>query len=90
MDIAGRTATYGTEKARLSPKETSLLEYLMRHPNRYYSSKNLLDSVWPMDSEVSEETVRTCMKTLRHKLAEIKLENLVKTVLRQGYCIESE
>lgn len=90
LDIEGRTATCGEKKARLSPRETSLLEYLMRHPNRYYSSKNLLDSVWPLDSEVSEETVRTCMKTLRHKLTEIELGDLVKTVLRQGYCIESE
>jgi two-component system phosphate regulon response regulator PhoB len=90
LDIISRTATSGDKKARLSPRETSLLEYLMRHPNRFYSSKALLDSVWPLDSEVSEETVRTCMKTLRHRLSEIGLGDLVKTVLRQGYCIETE
>lgn len=90
LDILTRNVKYGERTTRLSPRETSLLEFLMRHTNRFYSSKNLLDSVWPMDSEVSEETVRTCMKTFRHKLTEIELGDLVKTVLRQGYCIESE
>ena len=62
------------------------MEYFLRHPDRIYSAKALLDSVWPASSEVSEETVR--MKTLRHKLTTIGHGELIKTVLGSGYIIE--
>jgi OmpR-family two-component system manganese-sensing response regulator len=72
----------------LMPKQSALLEYLMRHPNRPFSAKQLLDSVWPSDAEASEETVRTCMKTLRHQLAALDKKDFIKTLYGAGYLIE--
>lgn len=90
LDVQNRTVSNGDKSARLMPTECSTLEFLMRHPNQSYSTKALLDSVWTSQSEASEESVRTCMKTLRFKLGKIDKKDLIKTVLGAGYSIEAE
>lgn len=37
----------GSKEVQLRAKETSLLEYLMRHPNQIFSAQQLLDAIWP-------------------------------------------
>ena len=83
-------ATTGDTKIQLTPKEVSLLEYLMRHPNRPFNAQRLLETVWPANSDASTETVRTWMKRLREKLAQIDKKDFIKTVAGAGYVIESE
>lgn len=80
----------GALEIRLMPKETALLEYLMRHPNRVYSSKDLLDAVWPSEKEASTDTVRSWMRNLRKKLGTADREDFVKTIPASGYVIECE
>jgi DNA-binding response OmpR family regulator len=72
------------------PKESKLLEYLMRHPNRPCHAQVLLDSVWPSEAEATIDTIRTWMKNLRAKLAELGKEEFIKTIPRAGYMIECE
>jgi DNA-binding response OmpR family regulator len=88
LEIETRTVSDGTKSVKLSQREAALLEFLMRHQNRNFSSSFLRDSVWPLDSEGSEETVRTCVRTLRQKLAKIGQAELIKTDLKAGYVIE--
>ncbi|HEY9775749.1 MAG TPA: response regulator transcription factor [Planktothrix sp.] len=83
-----RTLIVGAQSLVLMPRQSALLEYLMRHPNRPYNSKALLDSVWPSDAEASEETVRTCMKTLRQQLGSLDKKDFIKTLYGSGYLIE--
>ncbi|MBK7748279.1 MAG: response regulator transcription factor [Candidatus Obscuribacter sp.] len=90
LELETRTAKAGANAVHLMPKQCSLLEFLMRHPNRPFGAKALLDAVWPSESEASEDTVRTCMKTLRRQLANIGKEDLIKTVLGSGYLIEDK
>lgn len=89
LEVETRIVSDGTLSVKLSPRETALLEYLLRHQNRNFSSSYLRDSVWPLDSEGSEDTVRTCMRTLRQKLTKIGKGDLIKTDLQSGYKIES-
>lgn len=88
LDPPTRSITYGTTQIHLMPKECALLEYLMRHPNHCFSAKALLDAVWPSDAESNEDTVRTCVKTLRQKLIKLGKPDLVKTVPHAGYKVE--
>jgi OmpR-family two-component system manganese-sensing response regulator len=83
-----RMLTVRSKTIILMPKQSALLEYLMRHPNRPFSAKQLLDSVWPSDAEASEETVRTCMKTLRQQLSALDKKDFIKTLYGAGYLIE--
>jgi len=90
LQVESRTLICGDTRLSLRSRECALLEYLMRHPNRTYSGKALLESVWPSDSESSEDSVRTCMRILRNKLGSIGKDNLIKTVLGSGYIIETK
>lgn len=90
LNLKTRSIKVGDETTRLMPKECALLEFLMRHPDTIFSSKALLDAVWPSDSESSEDTVRTCMRSLRLKLQKLTRDELIKTVLKSGYIIETE
>jgi OmpR-family two-component system manganese-sensing response regulator len=75
---------------RLRVKETALLEYLMRHPNRAFNAQQLLNAVWSSDSEGSTNSVRTWMNLLRRKLEGIGQTDLIKTISGSGYMIEDE
>ncbi|MBX9940193.1 MAG: response regulator transcription factor [Candidatus Obscuribacterales bacterium] len=90
LELETRTVKVGEQSAHLMPKQCALLEYLMRHPNRPFGAKALLDAVWPSDSEASEDTVRTCMKTLRRQLGTLGKEDFIKTMLGSGYLIEDK
>lgn len=74
----------------LRPKETALLEYFIRNPNRIFSAQNLLDAVWASESTASSNTVRTWMGLLRGKLAPLGHENLIRTVPGAGYIMEKK
>lgn len=80
----------GDKQEQLRPKESALLEFLMRHPNRPCSAQALLDAVWPSDHEASADTVRTWIKYLRNKLTTVGKLNLIKTMPGSGYLIEYE
>ena len=89
LNVVTRKVSMGENEIVLTPREFGLLEYLMRHPDVPYSSRTLLDSVYPLDSALSEDTVRSCMRSLRKKLTFGDEPCPVKTTRKQGYFVES-
>ena len=71
---------------RLTPKEYSLLELLLRNPQRTYSLSALIDHLWSLEAPPAEETIRSHVKGLRHKikLAGVKGDP-IETVYGIGY-----
>jgi len=90
LEPESNTLKAGENKIQLTPSESALLEYLMRHPNRPFNAQRLLETVWPSGSETSVESVRTRMKKLRQKLAVCGKPDFIKTVSGGGYVIEGE
>lgn len=92
-DLMLETATFRVLKngreINLVPKEFALLEFLMRHPNRVYSSEALISRVWPTDSEASPDTVRTHITRLRKKLDGDTESGMLKTIHGLGYKLEA-
>ncbi len=88
LDVKEREVTVNGHTIHLMPKESALLEYLMRHPNRTFGSKDLLRSVWPSDRETTPETIRSWMRKLRTSLDLLGHGALIKTMGRSGYMIE--
>ena len=80
--------TDGNEKVTLRPKETALLEFLLRNPNKIFSAQQLLDMVWSSDSAATSNTVRTWMGLLRQKLSLFNQQDLIKTIPGAGYILE--
>jgi DNA-binding response OmpR family regulator len=93
-DIEMDPSKYQVKKAgveiQLLPKEFSLLEFFMRHPNQVFSSDALIQRVWHSDSEATGDAIRTCLKRLRKKLGDNdEKEPIIQTVHGVGYRLRS-
>ena len=90
LDTGLRTAVVGNNVSiDLSAREYALLEYLLRHQNKIYSARALLDYVWPVESAMSEDTVRSVMRNLLKKL-DAGGREIIKTVHGLGYMISTD
>lgn len=79
-------------KIDLSRKEFALLEFLMRHPGRYFDKDQLTEQVWSYESNVLANTAQVYIGYLRKKVDEafVGSEALIKTKRGFGYKIEAE
>jgi two-component system, OmpR family, response regulator len=84
LDPATREVTAAGEPVTLTPREHTLLEYLMRHADRVVTKTELLDHVWDMNAEVDPNTVEVYVGYLRRKLG----KDTIRTVRGAGYRIE--
>ncbi len=80
------------QKVRLSNKEYSLLEYLVRHKNKVITKEQIINHVWNYDSDVLPNSVEVYIKHLRTKIDDPFPENpLIHTVKGfSGYKISEE
>lgn len=83
-------ASYGQQTLRLTPKEFSILELLMRNGRRVLSRSFILESLWSMQSPPDEATVKAHVKSLRHKLTAAGApSSFIETVRGVGYQLQS-
>jgi len=75
------TKTNGIVK--LSNKEMSILEYLIRNEQKIISAEELLEHVWDREVNIFSDTVKTHIKTLRKKVDKDK--KYIKTIRGKGY-----
>ena len=80
------TLTYAGKSLHLTRRETHLLEFLLRHPRRPFTSKQLATLAW-QDSSLSDAQVRTYIMRLRKRLSEIGLDGVITVVRNRGYGI---
>ena len=89
LDPSARTVAKDGKEIHLLPKEFSLLEFFLRHPNQVFSAEALLDRIWESDSEAMPDTIRTHIKTLRRKVDNEGEPSLIATVHGVGYKLEA-
>ena len=80
------TLTYAGKSLRLTRREAHLLDFLLRHPRRPFTSKQLATLAW-QDSRLSDAQVRTYIMRLRNRLREIGLDGVITVVRNRGYGI---
>lgn len=80
------------ELVQLTPGEFDLLYHLMTHPERPYSSQDLLEEVWDYAPGTADPSlVRWHIKNLRQKIEpDAKQPCLIRTVSRFGYMLVPE
>lgn len=80
------------KQIRLSSKEFSLLEYLMRHSNQVVKKDNIIAHVWNYDSDILPNSVEVYIKHLRDKIDKPfeNKPNLIQTMRGFGYKIGVE
>lgn len=89
LDLIRRTVKRSGRIIDLQPREFSLLEYLLRNPDRLVTRTMLLDRVWNFGFDPKTNIVETHMSRLRTKLNEGGAENLIRTIRGSGYMIGS-
>ena len=82
LDPARRVAFRGDRRLTLSPKEFSLLEFLLAADGRVVSAEELLARVWDEAADPFTSTVKTTIGRLRAKLG---TPAVIETVREAGY-----
>jgi len=75
------------EEINLSSTEFSLLEYLMRNPNRILTKDSIISHVWDYDADILPNTVEVYVGYLRNKIDKpfSKSTELIHTARGFGY-----
>ena len=90
QDPATRTTTVNGHRVDLSPREFTLLEYLMRRAGKVVSRTELLSQVWDDAHEGTSNVVDVYIKYLRDKIDRPHHVHLLHTVRGVGYCLGQE
>ncbi|MDG4812426.1 response regulator [Hydrogenovibrio sp. 3SP14C1] len=89
MDEERYQVRYQGKTVSLSMVEFAILKLLSASPGRIYSRSNLIGSIYPDNRVVSDRTVDSHIKKLRHKLAEeLTQKELIYSVYGVGYKFE--
>ncbi|MEU5156799.1 response regulator transcription factor [Glycomyces sp. NPDC021274] len=86
LDAAAHRAWRGGVELDLTPREFSMLRYLMHHPGRTVSAEELLEHVWDANADPFTASVRVILSRLRRKLGE---PGPISTVNGVGYVLRA-
>jgi DNA-binding response OmpR family regulator len=87
IDRKDHSLSFGGRYLKLTRREADLLDFLVRHPGRHFTTRQLTVLAW-QNSRLSDAQVRTYMMRLRRRLREVGLEGLITIVRNRGYGAE--
>jgi DNA-binding response OmpR family regulator len=90
IDRLSRQVRRAGRRVELSPKEYSLLEYLLLNSGRVLSRSMIIDRVWDHSFEGFTNIVDVYVRQLRRKIDEGFDPKLIRTVRGLGYSIDPE
>ena len=89
LDIATREVRRAGEKIELTPKEYTVLEYLMRHAGRVMSRTLITEYAWDYHFDPGTNIVDVVINRLRKKVDSAHQQKLVHTVRGVGYVVRA-
>src|SRR5947209_2876039 len=90
LDQATRQVTRGGEPIDLTPKEFTVLEYLMRHAGRVMSRTLITEYAWGYHFDPGTNIVDVVINHLRKKIDANSSRKLIHTIRGVGYVIREE
>jgi len=87
LDLRRRRALRSGKSIDLSPKEFSLLEFLMRNEGRVVTRTQILDHLWGYDYDSESNLVDVYVAYLRRKVDKGHKRQLIRTVRGIGYAL---
>ena len=84
LDEARRSLRAHGKEIKLQPRVFDLLCYLVRHRERVVGKEELLDALWP-GTIVVDNALQRIVSLARAALANVGLDNAVRTYSRHGY-----
>jgi DNA-binding response OmpR family regulator len=90
LDATSRTVSRDGHRIELTPKEYSLLEFLMRHANRPVSRTMIIEHVWDIHFDGISNVVDVHINWLRQKIDKGFAPQLIRTIRGVGYMLTDE
>ncbi|NCD34806.1 MAG: response regulator transcription factor [Spartobacteria bacterium] len=90
VNLLTREVHMDNEEILLSPREFSLLEYLMRSPGHVFTRTQILEHVWGYGFDPMTNLVDVCIRRIRAKLQQETSPALIETVRGAGYRFRAE
>lgn len=91
LNVTTKKVTRGDETIKLTAKEYSILEYLMRNANAIINERMLQDSISGFEDDISNSNIiNVYIYRLRTKIDKNYDLKLIKTYRNQGYQITNE
>jgi len=87
LDRGASTLEINDRTVKLMPREFELLEFLLRHPDNYFTGDQLLNNVWGSDSQVGVEALRVCINRLRSRVDVPGSPSIIENAKGWGYKI---
>ena len=85
LDFAAQTVEAGDRQIELSPTEYRILEYLMHHPRKIVSKRELLEHLYDFTWEHHSNVVEAHVSNLRRKIRGATQDTVVENVRGRGY-----
>ena len=90
MDLAARRVTRSGERINLTPKEFSLLEYLVLHHRTVVTRTMIAEHVWDQHFDTFTNVIDVYIRYLRSKIDDAFPTKLIHTVRGVGYVLSEE
>lgn len=90
VDPRSRHVRRGDKRIFLTPHEYQLLEHLLRHRDRIFSSALIAETIWGLSSPPQSKAVETRIYSLRAKLRAGGGADIIENERGFGYVIRSE
>lgn len=90
MNINEQKVTREGKEISLSPKEFSILLYLVRNQNIVVSREQIESNVWSLQNETSSNVVDVYIRYLRRKIDEEFECKMIQTIRGVGYMLKCE
>lgn len=90
MELLSRRVYRAGREILLTPKEFSLLEYLLRNRGRVLTRTQIIENVWGYNFDPGSNVVDVHIKFLREKIDSGSERKLIHTVRGSGYILKVE
>jgi DNA-binding response OmpR family regulator len=84
LDVAARTCTVDGDLVELTPREFSVVEYLMRREGEVVPKSEILEHVWDFAFDGGDNVVEVHVSALRRKLGSAAIETVRGAGYRMG------
>lgn len=84
LDVAARTCSVHGEPVELTPREFSVVEYLMRREGEVVPKSEILEHVWDFAFDGGDNVVEVHVSALRRKLGSAAIETVRGAGYRMG------
>jgi DNA-binding response OmpR family regulator len=90
VDLDAKKVIRAGQELKLTAREFSLLEFLLKNRNRVISRNDILENVWDMNFDPGTNVVDVYVNYLRNKVDKKFDKRLIHTIVGMGYVLREE